>query len=71
MGARLTKQYIYIYIISPGDTCTEANALAIFALLLATWVGLADTEMSCARNRMADPQDAPGEGTRAPGSQCV
>lgn len=54
VGAMLKKQHR-----STVDKCTEANALASFALLLATWVGMADIEMSWARNGMADPQDAP------------
>lgn len=61
----LKKQHI-----STVDKYTEANALASFALLLATWVGFTDIEMSWARNRMADPPDAPVRELE-PRSQCV
>lgn len=45
--------------------CMETNALSSFAPLLATWLGLADTEVRGASGRVADPQEAPVEGIRA------
>ena len=48
------------------------KAMSTFALLLATRVGLADTEVRRARTRVADPPEAPDEGIRAEGaSACV
>lgn len=49
-------------------TCMETNALSGFALLLATWLGLADTEVRGASGRVADPQKGPAEGVRAQGA---
>ena len=41
------------------------KAMSTFALLLATRVGLADTEVRRARTRVADPPEAPDEGASA------
>lgn len=60
MGVVLKKQHK-----TTVDKGMETNALSGFALLLATWVGVADLEVRWARSRVAGPQEAPGEGIGA------